>query len=398
MIVVTGATLVLPDRVLPDASLLVEGDRIAAIEPHVIDTPAGGHRVDATGCLIVPGFIDVHVHGVEGQDVLDGGDAIVAVASRLPKYGVTAFCPTSIACEPARLRGMLDAVARARQAPDHRFARVLPAHLESNFINVDYKGAQPEQCLRSYSGVPVEGDFTGRDILDTIAARSSEVGIVTLAPELPGGLDLTRALVRAGHIVSIGHTGAGYDEACAAIDAGVSHATHLFNRMTPMTHRAPGVPGAVLQSDRVTAELICDGFHVHPALMQIAVRAKGAGGVIAITDGTAGSGLPVGSVTRLGGRRITVTERTAVLDDGTLAGSVLTMDGAFRQLLGLGLSLMDAARICATNPARQLGLRETGLLAAGAVADFVMLDADLRVRDTFVRGIRWGNPSSDALV
>lgn len=398
MIVITGASLVLPDRVLPHASLLIDGELIAGIEPRVVDSPARAQRIDARGCFVVPGFIDVHVHGVEGHDVLDDDGAIIAVAARLPKYGVTAFCPTSVACDPGTLDVMLDAVGRAQLLHDHSVARVLPAHLESNFINPDYRGAQPAQCLRTPGVDHTEGAFTGRDILNRIAAKRRQVGIVTLAPELAGGVDLTRELVDAGHLVSIGHTGATYEEACAAIDAGVSHATHLFNRMTPMTHRAPGTPGAVLVSERVTAELICDGFHVHPALMRVVIRAKGPDGIMAITDGTAGSGLTVGSVTRLGGRPITVTERTAVLDDGTLAGSVLTMDRAFRRLVSLGVSLVEAARMCATTPARQLRLSDTGRLAVGSVADLVVLDSELLVRDTFLRGVRWRNPSSGALV
>ena len=402
MIVLAGADLVLPDRVLPRSSLVLDGDRIAAIEPRLIDTPAGASRIDLTGCVVVPGFIDVHVHGVEGHDVLDGPHAIAAVAQRLPAYGVTAFCPTSIACDPQSLGALLAAIDRERVAPNIVMARVLPAHLESNFINPDYRGAQPLECLRQASGSRLqspEGDFTGRDILDTIAAHRESVGIVTVAPEIDGGLDLVRDLTAAGHLVSIGHSGATYEEACAAIDAGVRHATHLFNRMTPMTHRAPGTPGAVLQSERVTAELICDGFHVHPALMQLAIRAKGVNGVMAITDGTAGSGLPVGSRTHLGGRPIVVTERTAELEDGTLAGSVLTMDRAFRRLVRtLGVSLVDAAHLCASTPARQMRLSDTGRLAVGACADLSILDRDLRVRDTFLRGMRWGNHPQGQLV
>jgi N-acetylglucosamine-6-phosphate deacetylase len=394
MIVLAGGDLVLLDRVLPQSSLLIEGDRIAAIEPRVIDTPSGATRIDVRGCAIAPGFIDVHLHGVEGHDVLDAPDAVLSVASRLPKYGVTAFCPTSIACDPATLDALLAAIERARTKPQGGHAHVLPAHLESNFINPEYKGAQPLECLRSTRAAD-EGTFAGRDILETIARRRASVGIVTLAPEIEGGHGLVADLASAGHIVSIGHTGASYEVARSAIDAGVTHATHLFNRMTAMTHRAPGVPGAVLESDRVTAEVICDGFHVHPSLMRVAIRAKGADGIMAITDGTAGSGLPVGTVTHLGGRPITVTERTAVLDDGTLAGSVLTMDGAFRTLVQtLGLSLVEAARLCATTPARQLKLSETGRIEAGAIADLVVLDETLRVRHTFLRGRQWGNTPS----
>ena len=402
MIVLAGADLVLPDRLLPHGSLVLDGDSIVAIEARSIDTPSGAARVDVSGCVIVPGFIDVHVHGVEGHDVLDGADAVLDVAARLPAYGVTAFCPTSIACDPVTLAAMLAAIRQAQARGSAAAARVLGAHLESNFINPDYKGAQPAECLRvapNPTSQESEGTFSGQEILETIATYRAEVGIVTIAPELNGGIDLVRTLTDADLIVSIGHTGATYEEACLAIDAGVRHATHLFNRMTPMTHRAPGVPGAIMNSEQVVAELICDGFHVHPALMRTAIRAKGPRGIMAITDGTAGSGLPVGSRTHLGGRPIIVTARTAELEDGTLAGSVLTMDGAFRTLVrGVGLSLVDAACLCASTPARQMGLSNTGRLEVNTRADLAVLDDQLRVRQTYIAGVAWGNRPSDQLV
>jgi N-acetylglucosamine-6-phosphate deacetylase len=396
MILLAGADLVLPDRVLQGGSLLIDEDRIVAIEPRAIDTPGGATRVDLTGSFIVPGFVDVHVHGVEGFDLLDGPDATAEVAARLPRYGVTAFCPTSIACAPSSLAAMLSAVRAWQHTVHEGQARVLPAHLESNFINPEYNGAQPRQCLRQ---PPLQGSkahdksaFTADDILSVIDAHRGQVGIVTLAPELEGGIDLVGRFVAAGHRVSIGHSGASYEEALAAIEAGVSQATHLFNRMTPMTHREPGIPGAVLRSESVRAEIICDGFHVHPAVVTVACRAKGAAGILAITDGTAGSGLPIGSKTRLGGRTILVTERSAELEDGTLAGSILTMDGAFRSLVRFaGVSLVDAAHMCATTPAAHMGLTNCGRIAAGETADLVVLDPALKVRETYLRGRLWRN-------
>jgi N-acetylglucosamine-6-phosphate deacetylase len=273
---------------------------------------------------------------------------------------------------------------------------VLPAHLESNFINPEFKGAQPETCLRlplrgahGAHRAPGEREFTGDEILAVIAKQRSTVGIVTLAPELPGGIDLVRDLVTLGLRVSLGHTGASYDEARAAIDAGARHATHLFNRMSLMSSRAPGVTGAVLESNAVAAELICDGVHVHPALMSMAIRAKTARRMMAITDGTAGAGLPAGSRTRIGDRPIVVTERCALLEDGTLAGSILSMDGAFRMLVNeVKLSLADASRMCSTTPAEELGLPEQGAIAPGKAADLVVLGRDLRVRQTYVAGER----------
>ena len=399
MIVLAGADLVLPDRVVPGGSLVIHDGRIEAIESRVIDAPAGATLVDLTGHLIVPGFVDVHIHGIEGLDVLDGAAAIAGVAARLPKYGVTAFCPTSIACAPATLAAMLSAVAAARLAPEPRSARVMPAHLESNFINPEWNGAQPRRCLRLPMAEgkrqkaegrrqEAEGEFTGDEILAAIAAARQEVGIITLAPELPGGMDLVRDFVAAGHRVSMGHTGATYDEARAAIAAGVCHATHLFNRMTPMASRAPGVVGAVLESDAVAAELICDGFHVHPSLMAIAIRAKGSRRLMAITDATAGAGLPVGTRTRLGDQTIIVTARTAELEDGTVAGSVLTMDAAFRTLVNrIGMPVFEAARMCASTPAAELGLVDRGSIAPGLAADLVVLGPELQVRQTYIGGV-----------
>jgi N-acetylglucosamine-6-phosphate deacetylase len=401
MIAITGAVLVLPDRQVDEGSILVEGDRITAIETRPIDPPPAAKHLDARGAVVVAGFIDVHVHGVEGVDVLDGRGAVQRVAQRLPRYGVTAFCPTSIACPPDNLEVLLEDI---RNDPPESAslvqARVLPAHLESNFINPDYKGAQPLACIRTLRPSDrIEGSFSGADILAAIARHRARVGIVTLAPEIDGGLELVSSLVAAGHRVSIGHSGATYEQALAAIDAGATHATHLFNRMSPLHHRAPGVPGAVLESEQVAAELICDGFHVHPSLMRLALRAKGLSGILAITDGTAGSGLPVGSRATLGGRPIIVTGRTAELEDGTLAGSVLTMDGAFRMLVNeLGLTLSEASRVCSATPAEQLRLRDLGRLETGASADLVLLDREtLRVQTTIVAGRIW-NPVPSAAV
>ena len=389
MIVLTGGDLVLPGQMLPNAALLIDDGRIVGIEQRARVDPAGATVIHAPNCYVVPGFIDVHVHGVDGSDTLDENDAVARIASRLPRYGVTAFCPTTVACTPAALRAVLVQVTAARAARPMKSARVLPAHLESNFINPGYRGAQPFECLRRPSDQTADrgGDFSARDILDVIAGGGPHVGIVTLAPELPGGVELIRTLVAAGTRVSLGHSGATLDEAMAAIDAGARHATHLFNRMAPMTHRAPGVAGAVLAREEVAAELICDGYHVHPAMGRIAIAAKGLGRVMAITDGTAGSGLAVGAKMHLGGRPIRVTEHAVVLDDGTVAGSCLTMDRAFRVIATtFGLSVTDAAMMCSTTPARELGLTACGALVEGAIADVAVLDRGFEVVHTFIDG------------
>ncbi len=407
MIVIAGGDIVLPDRILTSASLVIDGDRITAVEAAArVDSP-GATIVPAADCYVVPGFIDVHVHGVEGHDTLNDGVPVAAMAALLPQYGVTSFCPTTVACSPDALRGVLKQVAALRANRPPTSARVLPAHLESNFINPDYRGAQPADCLRVPPDIAGregsrrmssseeaartftvrEGDFSAADILNVIAGSRADVGIVTLAPELPGGIDLVRALVAAGHRVSLGHTGASLEEAMAAIDAGARHATHLFNRMAPITHRAPGVAGAVLAREEVAAELICDGYHVHSSMSRIAIASKGVSRIMAITDGTAGAGLAVGATAMLGGRRIRVTDQAAVLDEGTLAGSTLTMDRAFQTIVKtFGFSVAEACVLCSTTPAKELGLAGFGLLAEGAFADIVILDRQFGIVRTFIGG------------
>ncbi len=390
--VLTGGRIVLPGQVLDNASLIVEGHRIAGIEPRPIDRLSGADVRSVAGCTVVPGFVDVHLHGLEGTDVLDGPGAVAQVAARLPRYGVTAFCPTSVACAPGMLGVFLESVATAMAHPAPGTARVLPAHLESNFIHPDWAGAQPADCLRTYVPTGTDADtFSGHDIVQVMLGHAAAVGIVTLAPELPGGLDLVRRLVAHGVVVSMGHTGATYAQAREAIDAGVTHATHLFNRMTPFTHREPGAAGAVLESVRVSAEIICDGVHVHPSAVALAVRMKSAEHVMAITDASACAGLPAGSQARLGGRLIRSTPRAAVLDGGerrgTLAGSVTTMDRVFRLLVqDIGMPLGDAVRLCATTPCRQLGLADRGRIADGQLADLVVLDGGLQVVQTWIGG------------
>jgi N-acetylglucosamine-6-phosphate deacetylase len=394
---------VLPDRTLSPGTLVIDGDRIVEIRPGAAPgTTAGSQAAPSPafhGQYIIPGFIDVHVHGVDGVDSLDDGEAVSAIASSLPRYGVTAFCPTTVACGPAALRRVLQQVREARHSPPARAARVLAAHLESNFINPEFRGAQPVGCLRS----PLAGliglphvpesttadlqEFSAADLLREIERAAADVGIVTLAPELDGGIDLVRWLLARGHRVSLGHSGATYDQALEAIAAGARHATHLFNRMPPLGHRSPGLVGAILQAEEVAAELICDGFHVHPTLVRTAIAAKGPSRIMAITDGTAASGLPAGARATLGGEPITAGESAAFLEDGTIAGSILTMDGAFRMLVNkVGLSLIDAVTVCSTTPAGELGLAGQGVIAAGATADLVVLDAQLSVLQTYVGG------------
>jgi len=390
--VLSGAGVVLPDRVASDLSLVLEGSRIVELRRGLQPVGDREQHVDVSGCVIAPGFVDVHIHGAAGVDVLDSAAAPGEVARALPRWGVTAFCPTATAAEPHVLDRFLVAVGELRGNPQAGAARVLPAHLESSFISPEYRGAQPLAHLRLPSASATEGahpgglGFSAREVVSVIDRHRADVGIVTLAPELDGALDLVRAFSAAGVRVSMGHSGATFAEAQAAVAAGATHATHLFNRMRPMSHREPGVAGAVLASEAVAAEVIGDGVHVHAAFVRLVVAAKGVDRVMAITDATAGAGLPAGSRVRLGGQPIVVSD-VARLEDGTMAGSVATMDRVFSWLVtACGLDLSQAAVLCSTTPARQLGLVGLGTLTPGSIADFVVLDRNLAVVSTWIGG------------
>lgn len=384
---IAGGDLVLPDRIVRGGLLRIDGDRIAEVAAPPLAATAADVRIDARDCVVVPGFIDVHVHGVDGVDALDGEGAIARIASSLVRFGVTGFCPTTVACAPEPLRTVLAEVRALQAAPPDGGARVIGAHLESNFVHPDMCGAQPKEHLRCFGAEPPAGTYSADDIVREITAARPSVAIVTLAPELAGAMDLIRQFAASGIRVSLGHSTASFAAALAAFDAGATHATHLFNRMRPFHHREPGLAGAALMRDDVFAELILDGLHVHPDAARLALRLKGADRLLAITDASAGAGLAPGSRARLGGRTIHVREQGAVLDDGTLAGSTQTMDGVFRTAVTLsGGSLVDAAKVCATTPARALGLESRGIIATGAAADVVVLDRDLRVRHTCVAG------------
>jgi N-acetylglucosamine-6-phosphate deacetylase len=400
MLVLSGADLILPDGVQTAGTLIIEDDRISDIRTNS-ETGVAADRVDLHGHVIVPGFIDVHVHGVSGTDALDDGDAVETIARHLPRYGVTAFCPTAVACGPQDLRRLLTNVGRLRTSAAPAAARVLPAHLESNFINPEFRGAQPIECLRVYGAAGAAGargaegakgrgrgtDFDGADIVAEIDRARSEVGIVTLAPEIDGAIELIRHLVSHGQRVSLGHSGATFDQARAAIREGACHATHLFNRMSPVGHREPGLAGAVLASDEIAAEIICDGVHVHPAIVRMAIQTKGVARMMAITDATAAAGLPQGATAALGGRPIRVKDGAAYLDDGTLAGSVATMDRVFRFLVSEArVSMGAASKLCATTAAMELRLSDLGVIRKNAIADLTVLDRGFNVKQTYVAG------------
>ena len=352
------------------ATILVDGQRFAWVKPGKVDVP-GTTLLTEVGDTVTPGFIDLQVNGLAGQDAASGADAIAAISSALPRYGVTGFLPTLIS------RPIDEAVAfvKACAAAAASGARVLGAHLEGPFLNPKYRGAHDPECLLLPTPTHVQ----------TLLTRPPRM--LTLAPELPGALQAVEMLTAAGVTVSAGHSGASFAEAEQGFVAGVRFGTHLFNAMAPLHHREPGLPGALLAEERVTIGLIADGIHVHPAMLALAVRMAGTGRVSLTSDSTAAAGSPPGRYMIAG--RETFSDGTSVrLADGTLAGSAVTMNRMVHLMASLpGLTLRDAVEMATLTPARVLGIEgDAGVIRRSARADLVILDPDQRVRLTMVGG------------
>jgi N-acetylglucosamine-6-phosphate deacetylase len=377
--VVRAALVLTPFERILNGAVLISGPRIAAVGPWETLRPAGnGPVLDCGETTIIPGFVDVHIHGSGGASVMAGSAAIGEVSRFVTQYGVTSWLPT---LTPRRTIAELCEVIRSALAslgPFYDGAEAAGFHLEGPFLSPKRPGAIPSQNFRP----PRVGD-----VQELLAAGQGQVRLMTMAPELSGGLDVVRALVAGGATASIGHSDATAEEALAAIEAGVSHATHMFNAMRPLHHRDPGVVGAVLISPNVRGELIADGVHVDPLAMRALIQAKGASRIALITDAIAPAGLADGDY-EFDGRPITVSRGKATLVDGTIAGSVATFDGNFRRIVQeCGVSLMAASTMASLVPARSVGLGERkGYLGGGRDADLVVLDSDLQVRLTMARG------------
>ncbi len=354
----------------------VEAGRIAAVgngEPEAAARCAA-EVLGGREAIVAPGFCDLQVNGLAGFDAALGAEAIAAIAARLPAYGVTAFCPTVITGPLERLVAAPHEAAKAAGAPGPQ-ARVLGIHQEGPFLSPRKRGAHNPDQLRLPDAAAVDR---------VLAARPR---IVTLAPELPGALEAIARLAAAGIIVSVGHSDAGEEEARAGFRAGARMATHLFNAMSPLGHRAPGVPGAVLTAPGVTAGLIADGLHVAPALLEIACRLKGPGGIALTSDAVAAAGAAPGRY-RLGTQVVVSDGRRITLEDGvTLAGSMAATDVLVRTMARLrGAGPVAAIAMATSTPARLLGETGWGTLSRGLAADLVVLDRDLGVEATLVAG------------
>lgn len=370
---ITNVRLMTPDVILPERVIVVEDHRIAAITS---EAPRQADRViDGNGLWAGPGLIDIHVHGGEGFDTMDANEmALHGMARFFARHGVTGFYPTTLTAPRSAIRAALESIRTCAPPPDG--ARLLGAHLEGPYLNLEQRGAQPETHLR----LPDPGEYG-----EWLA--SGVVRLATVAPEQPGVMDFIYDGIQEGVRFALGHSAADYEQVIAAADAGLDQATHTFNGMGGLHHRRPGTVGGVLTDGRIYAQVIADGAHLHPAIVKLLVQAKGIGRTVLITDSMRAAGLPDGAYD-LGGQMVTVTDGIARTAAGGLAGSTLTMDEAVRNIRDFtGVSLSRALAMASRVPAEAMGLATTkGTLRPGADADIILFDDNLNIQLTMVMG------------
>lgn len=381
-LLIVDARIVTPDRLVENGWLTVNGGIIQSIGEHSLDDAPTGtdyEIVRANGGTVVPGFIDVHVHGGAGHDFMDAdGEELMEITRFHARHGTTGLLATSLTASREQLTAVLERVSSfmAKQMP---YSQVLGVHFEGPFISENWKGAQNPDFI-----VPPQPEW-----LEAWTGRfPGVIKLQTLAPEAEGALEYIELLARHGIVPSCGHTDATYEQIVAAADRGLRHAVHTFNAMRAFHHREPGTVGAVLTDKRIMAEVIADGHHVHPAGIQMLAAAKGDDHVILVTDAMAAAGMPDGDYD-LGGLPVRMSCGVARLKaSGNLAGSTLTMIDAFRFMVReIGISLVGASKMASLNPARQLGLDgDRGAIAPGKRADLLLLDDTLSLRQVWIGG------------
>ena len=374
-IVFQNIVLYTSEEVIPDGAALIDNGVITAAGPRGSFLPPPGAAImDGQGLILAPGMIDLQLNGGFGYDFTSEPASLWDVAAHLPRYGVTAFLPTIITSPPEVVHTAMDAL---HPGPPARAAGAVPLglHLEGPFINPAKKGAHnPVHIRLPQADSAVDWTF------------QNGVRLVTLAPELPGAIDLASRLLAAGVVVSSGHSMASFEQAGAAFDLGVRYGTHLFNAMPPLDHRQPGLAGALLTDSRMVTGLIADGIHVHPAMVALAWKAKGSRNLNLVTDAMTALGMPEGDY-RLGDRTVKVDTVSARLPDGTLAGSILSLDQALRNLMAFsGASLREVLPTVTGTPARLLGLERKGRIAVGCDADLILLSPAGHVFLTMIGG------------
>ena len=383
MIALTADRLFTPLTEIESPLVLIEDDRIVEITSSAARAiPSSLRHIDWSGSVLAPGFLDIHIHGGGGHDVMQADSAgLSAVAALLARHGVCGYFPTTVtAPDEATLRALdslATAIERAADNQEPAGARPLGIHLEGPFLSHARRGVHPPEDLAPPTLQRFERFWN--------AARG-QIRMMTIAPELPGALDVIAEAARRGVCVSLGHSDADFGATMRGLNAGARHATHTFNAMRPLGHRDPGILGAVLTDSRVTADIIADGIHLDPAIVRLFLKMKGAEQSVLITDAISATGMPDGRY-RLGLLEVEVKDGRCT-SNGSLAGSVLTMDRAVRNVMAFaGWSLANAVRLATENPALAAGLGDNaGRLVPGAVADIVALSPQGEVRQTILRG------------
>ena len=371
-----NANLVLPDREVRDSVLIADG-KIAAIG----NDAQADEEIDLSDCTLLPGFIDVHIHGAVGVDVMDATPAgLQSMSDYLASQGVTSWLPTFV---PASDENYVSAVAVISEALASTGARIAGVHYEGPFVNSKQCGALHTEYFKSYSR-PEDLEF--------LVVPANGARMITLAPEVDGGVELVRELKARGWVISIGHTRADLrvlDDACAA---GARHMTHFMNAMSPLHHRNPGPIAWGLSRDDVTVDMIADGIHLDPFMLRLLLKLKGARGISLISDAIAAAGKGDGDYD-IWGETISVKDGRTANASGSIAGSVISMLDAVRLLHSLNVSYLDLARMASSNPARLLGLdHECGSIEIGKRADLVALDKNTNVKLTLIGGRSVPNP------
>lgn len=371
MLAIKNAKIVLEDRI-EEGKVLLFSDKIEKITDNI---PEGYEVIDAHGGYVTPGFIDLHIHGYLGKDVCDANvDSIKTIAGGIVENGVTGFLPTTMTVDMSVIKGALDACREVRNSGEYYGSTILGVHAEGPFISASKKGAQDERYI-----LKPDADF--------VKANADIIKIITLAPEEDKDFaEIKKMAEETDVVVSMGHTSADYKTAMKSTKNGVKHATHLFNAMTPMTHRAPGVVGAALNSD-VSCELIVDTYHVDPALYEMVYRMKGRK-LCFITDCLPAGGLPEGEYT-LGGAKIIYKNNLCKLEDGTIAGSVLKLNkGVWNVFTNTSIPLYECVNCATLNPANAIGVADRkGSIEVGKDADIVILDNEFNVKKTIIGGV-----------
>nr|WP_274364257.1 MULTISPECIES: N-acetylglucosamine-6-phosphate deacetylase [unclassified Paenibacillus] len=356
------------------ASVVIEGRTIVGIAPPHAEIDAET-EIDAREGLLIPGMIDVHIHGARGRDMMDGTvDSVEEVSRACAGTGCTSFLATSVSSALEDVMGMISSVKKT--AGNEPGALIAGIHLEGPYLHPKRKGMQNEAYLRHPS----------IEEMERILAHAGElVRMVTLAPELPGGMEMVAYLKERGIVVSVAHSDATYEEAKRAFAIGASHVTHCFNGMRPIHHRDPGLVIAAFEEEHVSVQAIVDDVHLHPAIVRLMYREKTADRMVLITDALQAMGMGDGEY-MFGGHRVTVTNGVARLQDQTLASSTVTMNEALRKAVASGIPLGDAVKMASATPAGIIGLARKGLISPGNDADLVLLNDDFEVLWTMIEG------------